>query len=417
MDNPAEQRQTPEALANNGKRKRLLISSALFFSIAGMSYGVYWWFIGQFTEFTDDAYVGGNIVQLTPQIAGTVISIRGDDTDLVQQGQPVVVLDDSDTTVALQQAEAQLGEIVRQVRQLFENTVELKATVALRQAEWVKAQDDLNRRQTLMEKGLITTEDYQHAKVAVEVAQAALNYAQRQLVSATVLVDNTDLANHPAVKQAEAKVKAAYLALQRTRIPAPVSGYIAKRGVQLGERVSPGEALMAIVPLNQVWVEANFKEAQLKDVRIGQPVTLTADFYGSSIIYHGKVVGLGVGTGSAFSLLPPQNATGNWIKVVQRVPVRIALAPDMLERYPLRIGLSMRVMVDTHDRSGPVLAELPKAEPAYVTSVFATEESSTRDLIDKIVRTNAGGNTLASGLADLKCHDVSLVDHLNPECN
>jgi membrane fusion protein (multidrug efflux system) len=345
------------------------------------------------------------------------VSIGGDDTDLVQQGQPIVVLDKADATTALEQAEAQLGETVRQVRQLFENTAEFKANVTLRQAEVVKAQDDLNRRAVLMKKGLISSEDYQHAQVALAVAQATLNYAQRQLASATVLVDNTEIANHPAVKQAEAKVKAAYLTLRRTRIPAPVSGYIAKRSVQLGERVSPGESLMAIVPLDQVWVDANFKEAQLKHVRIGQPVTLTADFYGGTVTYHGKVVGLGAGTGSAFSLLPPQNATGNWIKVVQRIPVRIALAPELLVKYPLRIGLSMQVTVDTHDRSGPVLAELPKAGSAYATSAFTTQEESSRNLIDKIVNTNAGGNTLASGLADSKCDDVSLVDYLNPECH
>src|SRR5512143_391031 len=246
----------------NGKRKRWLLGLLLLFLLAGAGYGAYWWFIGQFEESTDDAYVGGNLVQLTSRVAGTVVAINADNTDLVWQGQPVVLLDKTDATVALEQAEAQLGETVRQVRQLFESTAELKARVALRQAELAKAQEDFDRRQALIRKNLISTEDFQHSKVALETAQAALTLAQRQLASANAMVDNTTLEQHPRVRQAAAKLRDAYLNLQRTTLPAPVTGYIAKRSVQLGQRINPGDPLLAIVPLEQVWVDANFKEGQ-----------------------------------------------------------------------------------------------------------------------------------------------------------
>ncbi len=399
----------------NGKRKRWLLGLMLLFLLAGAGYGAYWWFIGQFEESTDDAYVGGNLVQLTSRVAGTVVAINGDNTDLVRQGQPVVLLDKTDATVALEQVEAQLGETVRQVRQLFESTAELKANVALRQAELAKAQEDFDRRQALIRKNLISTEDFQHARVALETAQAALTLAQRQLASANAMVDNTTLEQHPRVRQAAAKLRDVYLNLQRTTLPAPVTGYIAKRSVQLGQRINPGEALLAIVPLEQVWVDANFKEGQLRHVRIGQPVTLTADLYGSAVDYRGTVVGLGAGTGSVFSLLPPQNATGNWIKVVQRVPVRIALDPAPLEKYPLRIGLSMQVSVDTHDRGGVVLPPQPRSRPAYTTPVFADDAAPAKGLIDKIVCSNTGRSATES--SGLKPAEVLVASRLDLGCH
>ncbi len=400
---------------SNGKRTRWLLGLTFLFLLAGAGYGAYWWFIGQFEESTDDAYVGGNLVQLTARVAGTVVAIAGDNTDLVRQGQPVVMLDKTDATVALEQAEAQLGETVRQVRQLFESTAELKANVALRQAELARAQEDFDRRQALIRKNLISTEDYQHARVALETAQAALVLAQRQLASANARVDNTTLEHHPRVRQAAAQVRDAYLALQRTALPAPVTGYIAKRSVQLGQRIGPGEALLAIVPLEQVWVDANFKEGQLRHVRIDQPVTLTADLYGSEVNYRGTVIGLGAGTGGAFSLLPPQNATGNWIKVVQRVPVRIALEPAQLEQYPLRIGLSMQVSVDTHDRGGAVLAQQPRSRPTYTTPVFADATAPAKDLIDKIVCSNTG--RVAPEPPGLKPNQVLVASRLDSDCH
>ncbi len=328
--------------ANNGKRKRMMTLLVIVILIAAVAYGLYYFLVARFHEDTDDAYVNGNVVQITPQVTGTVIAVNADDTQTVKAGDPVVVLDPADARVALEQAEANLAQTVRQVRGLFADDNQYQAQVALRQSDLSRAQDDLRRRMTVAQTGAVSLEEISHARDAVKSAQASLDAAEQQLASNRALTANTTIANHPNVQAAAAKVRDAYLNNARNTLPAPVTGYVAKRSVQVGQRVSPGNPLMAIVPLNGVWVDANFKEVQLKHMRIGQPVELTADVYGSSVVFHGKVVGFSAGTGSAFSLLPAQNATGNWIKVVQRLPVRIALDPQELEKHPLRIGLSMQ---------------------------------------------------------------------------
>jgi membrane fusion protein (multidrug efflux system) len=319
--------------------------------VAAVAYGVYYYRVARFYEDTDDAYVNGNVVQITPQVTGTVIAVNPDDTQTVKAGDPIVVLDAADARVALQQAEANLAQTVRHVRGLFVDDNEYRAQVAEREADLSRAQDDLRRRMTIAETGAVSLEEISHARDAVKTTQAALDAAQQQLASNRALTANTTIANHPNVQAAAAKVRDAYLANARNTLPAPVSGYVARRSVQVGQRVSPGNPLMAIVPLNAVWVDANFKEGQLRHIRIGQPAELTADVYGSSVVFHGKVVGFSAGTGSAFSLLPAQNATGNWIKVVQRLPVRIALDPQELEKHPLRIGLSMNVDVNVKEQT------------------------------------------------------------------
>ncbi|WP_322064319.1 HlyD family secretion protein [Burkholderia ubonensis] len=378
---------------NNGKRKRMMTLLVAVIVIAAIAYGLYYFLVARFHEDTDDAYVNGNVVQITPQVTGTVIAVKADDTQTVKAGDPLVVLDPADSQVALQQAEANLAQTVRQVRGLFVNDDQYRAQVALRQSDLSKAQDDLRRRLAVAQTGAVSQEEISHARDAVKAAQASVDAAQQQLASNRALTANTTIASHPNVMAAAAKVRDAYLANARNVLPAPVTGYVAKRSVQVGQRVSPGNPLMSVVPLNAVWVDANFKEVQLKHMRIGQPVEMTADIYGSSVTYHGKVVGFSAGTGSAFSLLPAQNATGNWIKVVQRLPVRIELDPKDLDKHPLRIGLSMQVDVDIKDERGDQLVNAPNT--VYETNVFAKYGDEADAEIARIIAENAGGNASA----------------------
>jgi membrane fusion protein, multidrug efflux system len=373
----------------NGKRKRMMTVLVLVILIAAIAYGLYYFLVARFHETTDDAYVNGNVVQITPQITGTVIAVKADDTQQVKAGDPLVLLDPADAQVALDQAEANLAQTVRQVRGLFVNNDQYQAQVAVRESDLARAQDDLRRRQSIAQTGAISQEEISHARDAVRAAQASLDAAQQQLISNRALTADTTIANHPDVLAAAAKVRDAYLNNARNTLPAPVSGYVAKRSVQVGQRVAPGTPLMSVVPLGGVWVDANFKEVQLKHMRVGQPVDLTADVYGGSVTYHGRVVGFSAGTGSAFSLLPAQNATGNWIKVVQRLPVRIALDPKELEKHPLRVGLSMQVDVDIKDENGDTLGNLPNT--SYETDVFAQYGAQADAEIARIIAANAGG--------------------------
>src|SRR5512140_447010 len=357
------------AAAPNGKRARLLWLLIIVFLAVGIGYAAYWALVARYVESTDDAYVGGNLVQITPQVAGTVLAIDADDTDFVKVGQTLVELDQSDARVALAQAEAALAHRVRQVRNMMALSAEIEASVALRRTELERARADLERRAPLAASGALPAEELQHARDAVATSRAALDAAQQQLAAHKTLVDRTTVATHPDVASAAARVREAYLAYARTALPSPVSGIVAKRSVQVGQRVAPGTPLMAVIPLDQVWVDANFKERQLLNLRPGQAVKLRADIYGDAVEFHGRVAGFGAGTGSAFALLPPQNATGNWIKVVQRVPVRIALDPAELAQHPLQLGLSMLVDVDTHQRDGELRPATARSAPAYQTSV------------------------------------------------
>jgi len=375
--------------------------------VLGTAWGVYWDRDLRYSVYTDDAYVSGNVVQITPQISGTVVGIGADNTQFVKAGQPLVRLDQADAKVALQESEAQLARTVRQVRNLFSTTSELQANVQVKRTDLAKAQSDYARRARLARSGAISTEELQHASDAVNAAQAALVAAQQQLAANRAWVDGTTIESNPAVRDAAAGLHAAYLTYVRTVIPAPVSGFVARRDVQLGERVSTGTPLMSVVPLNEVWVDANFKESQLGTVRVGQPVTLTSDLYGSSVVFHGRVVGFGAGTGAAFSLLPAQNATGNWIKIVQRVPVRVALDPRELAQHPLQIGLSMKAYVNVRDDSGQRLPEVATNDPDYSTDVFQSVAAQADEMVQQIIAANdpaaarpAGAHRLAARVSD-----------------
>ena len=381
--------QNEKARSMSSKRWRLLGGLLAGVLVIGLGYTLYWAQVLRYHQQTDDAYVGGNVVQITPQISGTVVAIGADDTQFVKAGQALVRLDQSDAKVALDQAEAQLARTVRDVRNLFATSAQLDAAVQVRRTDLNAAQSDFARRQRLGASGAVSGEELQHAVDAVKAAQSSLLAAQQQLAANRARVDNTTLENHPQVRDAAAAVRNAYLTLARTELPATVAGFIARRNVQLGQRVAPGAELMAVVPLDQVWVDANFKEPQLARMRVGQPVTLTADLYGTHVIYHGKVAGFGAGTGSAFSLLPAQNATGNWIKIVQRVPVRISLDPHEIADHPLQIGLSMKADVEVRGGAdGARLPQLASQASAWSTDVFGSSDALADARVQAIIAAN-----------------------------
>ena len=336
--------ETTQDAGNSRKRKVMLTGLTLLVILGGL--GVWGWHevYGRWNESTDDAYVNGNVVEVTPLATGTVVSIGADDGDLVHAGQVLVNFDPSDAKIGLQSAEANLAKAVRQVRGLYSNVDGMRAQVAEQKAAVQKAQENFTRRKNLAAGGAISQEELSHARDDLTSAQSALNNVQHQLNSSNALVDDTVVSNHPDVKAAAAQLRQAYLANARTTLIAPVTGYVAKRTVQLGQRVQPGTALMAVIPLDQLWIDANFKETQLRDMRIGQPVDIEADLYGSSVKFSGTIDSLGAGTGSAFALLPAQNATGNWVKVTQRVPVRIRFTGDATSQ-PYRVGASAQVTV------------------------------------------------------------------------
>ena len=389
------------ATQGNPARKKAITAVTILVVIGAIAYGVYWALVLNHFESTDNAYVQGNVVQITPQVVGTVVAINADDTDHVKAGQVLVKLDPADAQVALDQAEAQLAQTVREVRTLYANNSTLGAQIAQREAEsaraqsdLARAQDDVSRRAPLVATGAVGKEELDHASAqlaasrnSAAAAQSAVQAAREQLASNQTLTDGT-VDQHPNVLRAAARVREAYLALKRAELLAPVDGYVAKRSVQLGQRVQAGTPLMSVIALNQVWVEANFKEGQLRNLRIGQPVELVADVYGKKVDYHGTIEGLGAGTGAAFALLPAQNASGNWIKVVQRVPVRIALDPRELAEHPLRVGLSMEARVDVSKTDGRVLADASRASTVARTDVFDQVNSAADAEVRRIIAAN-----------------------------
>ena len=389
---------TESPVPRTRRRTRALVLAVLVFAVLGGAWYAYYLLIGQYYVGTDDAYVHGDRVPVSPQVPGTVVAVRARETDYVRQGQVLVELDPADAELALATAESALALQVRSVRQEYARVDALDATVRMDRAQLVQTQEDLARQQRLRQRGMNSQEQFQHAQTAEQVARAKLALDQAQLAGARAAVGGSKLENNPAVERAAVAVRSAYLALRRTRIVAPVSGYVANRGVQVGQQVQPGAVLMDVVPLAHLWVNANFKESELSDVRIGQPVSLQADFYGNSVTYHGKVLGLSPGTGSAFALLPAQNATGNWIKVVQRLPVRIGLPAAQLKKYPLRLGVSMNVTIDTHDRSGASLATQKTApQPSAASDVYAGQLDGARALVQRIIAENRGDAAPAHG--------------------
>lgn len=381
-----------QAPIRNKKRTRrnILLLLTVLFILAGSAYTIYWFLILRHHEATDNAYVTGNQIMVMPQISGSVTTVFVDNTDYVKAGEPLVQLDSRDEELALEKAKTALANSVRQMHQQIINGRQLKANITVRETDLSKLQNDLRRREVLGERNVIGKEELQHAREAVATARAALEVAKEQYNANQAIILNTPIAQQPSILQASTDVRNAWLALERTKILSPVEGYVSRRSVQIGAQVSPGKPLMAIVPSTGMWIDANFKETQLANMRIGQPAKITTDFYGKKVVYHGKVVGLDMGTGSAFSLLPAQNASGNWIKVVQRLPVRIALDEKELVEKPLRIGLSTEVTVDTANLDGNVLSRNERHAPAYHTDTLTIDMSAINKVINDIIEQNAG---------------------------
>lgn len=388
----ATEAQSPHQPVNNKKKKRkgALILLALVVVLLGVAWGVYWYLVLRHYQETDDAYVAGNQVQVMAQVSGSVNKVWFDDTDFVKKGDVLVSLDKTDAQQAFEKAQTGLATSVRQVHQQMINGKQYQATITLRQTALDQAQADLKRREPLGASNLIGREELQHARDAVASAKAELDVAIQQYNANQAIILNTSLENQPAVKQSSAQLRDAWLALQRTEIRSPMDGYVSRRSVQVGSQISTSTPLMAVVPATNLWVDANFKETQLAGVRIGQPATVVADIYGDDVVYHGKVVGLDMGTGSAFSLLPAQNATGNWIKVVQRLPVRIELNQEEVAKHPLRIGLSTLVKIDTDNKDGSVLATSVRQSAAYSSNALAIDLAPVDKMITDIVHANAG---------------------------
>lgn len=340
------------------------------FAIALILWLLYYIFIGRFYVETDDAYVQGNQVMLTPQVSSSIVAIFADDTDLVEQGQLVVQLDKTNFLIAVEEKKKNLANTVREVARLFENVSEQEAFVEVRKSELNQQNYYLSNRQDLKGTGAISVEDFETSSTNVSTAEANLKYAVAQLTSAKVLVAGTTVESHPRVQAAVNELKDAYLNLIRCDVKSPARGYVAKRSAQVGDYVAAGSTLLMVVPLDFLWFDANYKETQLKNVRIGQDVEFTADLYGSRLKYHGKVLGFSGGTGSAFALLPAQNATGNWIKIVQRLPIRISIDPNEIKERPLFIGLSIVSSIDVHDTSGSMLCPYPQVDPVYSTFIY-----------------------------------------------
>ena len=396
MSDPSTATTSPAPDNGNGRRRRhLLIGLVVIVLIIALSSVAYYLIHGRWFESTEDAYANGNIVQVTPLVAGTVVEISAGDNMLVKEGQALVKLDPSDSRVALDQAEATLARTVRQVRGLYANVEGQSAEVSARLLALARARADVERRRGLDTSGAIPKEEMAHMQAVLDSAERAVTSSQQTLTGTRALIDDTTIATHPEVKAAASMVRKAYLDYSRSTLQAAVTGYITQRNVQLGQHVVVGLPLMALIPLDQLWVDANFKETQLEHMRIGQPVELTSDLYGGDMTFHGKVTTIGIGTGSSMSLLPAQNATGNWIKIVQRVPVRVTLDARELTEHPLRLGMSMRAEVNMHDRSGPVLSQSPADQPAYTTGVYQRQLADAETRIKEIIHANSGAQSAA----------------------
>jgi membrane fusion protein (multidrug efflux system) len=380
---------SPTATSRQRTRRTGLLALGAAVALGALGYGGYWFYDGRYYESTDDAYVDGDVVQVTSEVPGTVVSLKVDDTQRVRAGQPLLELDPADARIAVANAEADLARAVRQVRGLFAQSKELRAQIEQREQAERTADEDLQRRGGLLKDGAISAEELSHARDAVTTTRANVAAARQQWSQTVAQIDGTTIADHPQVRAAAAAVRNAELALHRAELISPVSGVIAKRSVEVGQRVAPGTPLLAVVPLEDVWIDANFKEVQLQRMRAGQPVTVRTDIYGHSVTYHGHVAGIAAGSGNAFALLPAQNASGNWIKIVQRVPVRILLDPQELEAHPLRVGLSSAVRVDLHDASGPLMTVAMRNVP-LPTQASAGDDPAVDARISAIIAENAG---------------------------
>ncbi|KTD73552.1 efflux RND transporter periplasmic adaptor subunit [Legionella tucsonensis] len=363
----------------------ILIVLFIFFSL-------YWLFVWSHQVYTNDAYVQGNQVYIKSLRPGFVTGIYTDDSFLVKKGQLIVSLNETDSLIALEKAKKKLASTVRDVCQAFHDVFILAADIEMKKAQLLKAQQNLKHRHDVIDAKGVSLEDYQNAQDDLKASIASLNSTKNNYQKMLAFVQGTSITEHPRVQAAAQEVRDAWVQLYRCKIYAPVDGLVAQRTIQVGMWLSPKEPLMSIIPLDQIWVNANYKETQLKKIRLGQSVKFTSDLYGSDVVFHGKIVGLPGGAGNVFSLLPPENLSGNWIKIVQRLPVRVAVVQDELKKHPLRIGLSLGVTTDLSDQSGPLVPTSTSESPHYVTDIFQKEETGDKELIANIIKSNLDPN-------------------------
>jgi membrane fusion protein, multidrug efflux system len=389
---PSETEQSTSALETpphkNGKRNRLLWLFTFIIIFVALVWLLLYIFYYQYHQYTDDAYANGNMITINPAIPGSVVAFYADNTDLVVQGQLLAELDKTSYQVSYDHSLEALAATVLQVRQLYDDVTANRATLENRAITLARAKYDHDNRAKLVDSEAIAKEDFVHSGDDVSTAQAAYKEAEARLAASLAAVGNTTIEEHPLLRQAKSNVRNAYYSLMHTAIYAPSTGYVAQRTVDVGQWVTPVTPLMAVIPTDYVWVDANYKETQLTYMRVGQPATVTFDLYGSSVVFNGKVLGIASGSGSVFSLIPPQNATGNWIKIVQRLPVRISLDPDQAKKYPVRLGISAEVDVDITNQDLPMLASQASLNPVAITDVFDIHLNKVNQLIDKIVQEN-----------------------------
>lgn len=387
-ENAADSNHNQPPIAQRNRRGRAIFWLTFFMIIIGVVWFLFWFFYLQYHESTDDAYVNGNMTNVTSVMSGTPVAFFADNTDFVQEGQLLVLLDDTLQKIEFEKECATLAATVLQVAQLYENVTSNKANVENKRIALKKAQYDYENRKQLIDSQAVSNEEFTHAQDDLSMAQQALQQAEAQLKSAMDAAGNTSIASHPSIEIQKASLRQAYYNLRHCAIYAPATGYVAQRKVEVGQWITPTTFLMAIIPLEHMWVDANYKETELTYMRIGQPATLTFDIYGSRTKFDGKVVGIASGTGSVFSIIPPQNATGNWIKIVQRLPVKIEINPDQIKKFPLRLGISAYVNVDITNTDLPRLAQIPPKNPVAVTRVFEIDLKPVEILIDKIIKEN-----------------------------
>lgn len=358
---------------------------ALLLCVVGLAA---WFFHFRHYEYTRDSYVMGNQVMMTPLHNGIVTSIHSDNSFLVKKGQLLITLDDSIAKLRLKEAKDQLGSAVRRVCQMYHRLFALESEIEMRKAEYIRALQDMEHREGVIGQGGVSIEDYEHAEAALRETFYALKRAKSLYQRQKAMIRGVSIKDHPLVSEAIDRVVDAWIYLFRCKIYAPVEGLVAQRKVQVGMYVEDNEPLLAIIPLDQIWVDANYKETQMKNMRIGQEVRLVSDYYGEGVVYHGEIVGLPGGAGNAFSILPPQNLSGNWIKIVQRLPVRVRVNKDQLRLHPLRIGLTMRARVDIRNTSGDMIPTTTEGSPHYETSVLKEEERGSQEAVDEVFEAN-----------------------------
>ena len=383
-ENPLEIHKT------DSKKREALIGTFSGFFLIALALFFYWFFALRFEESTKDAYVQGNKVELTSQVSGVVVSINADETDYVKEGQILIQLDKADSILALKKSKHVLGASVRKVVRLFLEVEQLEAALEMKEVQLLRAQQDFDNRIDLVQRGAISEEEFNHVKADLEVASGSLKETSYALRALYAQIQGTTVQTHPLVVQAAQQVKEDWMRLKRCDILSPVSGYVANRTVQLGESITIFKPLLAIIPIDNLWVDANFKETQLVDIRIGQSVKMYSDLHGRSVPFEGKILGINPGTGSLFSLLPPQNATGNWVKVMQRVPVRVSLEGEQIKTHPLWPGLSMRVMVNIRDKPREMFMPFKQEKPLYQTAIYEQQELGVDQIISEIIRENSG---------------------------